>query len=123
MPQTPRSRSIQSISQYNAEDYLWGNPAFVCVYLLAEAFSQIGWQLRPGAIREIQGLPMHVYEKDSESVLKPCAEVLLTERAAERMLEQGLMPLLSLQGSDVIRLARFQSLSSPLKPLAGRWSG
>jgi hypothetical protein len=26
MPQSPRSRSIQSISQYNAEDYLWGNP-------------------------------------------------------------------------------------------------
>jgi len=26
MPQTPRSRSIRSISQYKAEDYMWGNP-------------------------------------------------------------------------------------------------
>jgi type VI secretion system protein ImpC len=103
------------------EAYLWGNPAFACVYLLAVAFCQNGWNLRPGVIREISGLPLHVYETDGESILKPCAEVLLTERAAERILEHGLMPLLSLQGSDVVRLARFQSLADPLKPLAGRW--
>jgi type VI secretion system protein ImpC len=105
------------------ETYLWGNPAFACVYLLAVAFSQTGWNLRPGVIREISGLPLHVYETDAEPILKPCAEVLLTQRAAERILEHGLMPLLSLQGSDVVRLARFQSLADPLKPLAGRWNG
>jgi type VI secretion system protein ImpC len=68
-------------------------------------------------------LPIHVYETDGAPLLKPCAEVLLTERAAERVLEHGLMPLLSLRGSDVVRLARFQSLAAPLKPLAGRWKG
>jgi type VI secretion system protein ImpC len=105
------------------EKYLWGNPAFACVYLLAVAFSQAGWNLRPGAIREIPGLPLHVYQTDGAPILKPCAEVLLTERAAERALDHGVMPLLSLQGSDVVRLARFQSLAVPLKPLAGRWRG
>jgi type VI secretion system protein ImpC len=104
-------------------DYLWGNPAFACAYLLAEAFSQDGWNLHAGVIQEIAGLPLHIYRKDGESLMKPCAEALLMERAAERLLDHGLMPLLSFQGSDLIRLARFQSLASPLKPLAGRWSG
>jgi type VI secretion system protein ImpC len=102
--------------------YLWGNPAFACVYLLAEAFGPQGWNMRPGAVREIQSLPLHTYQKDSESLVKPCAETLLSEKAAERLLDQGLMPLLSFQGRDVVRLARFQSVANPLKPLAGRWT-
>ena len=103
--------------------YLWGNPAFACVYLLAEAFSRDGWNMRPGIVREIAGLPLHTYQKDGESLIKPCSEALLSERAAERMLDQGVMPLLSFHGRDAVRLARFQSLASPLKPIAGRWSG
>ena len=51
----------------------------------------------------------------------PCAEVLLTERAAEIVLERGLMPLLSFRDRDRIRLARFQSVREPLTALAGRW--
>ncbi len=70
---------------------------------------------------EIDGLPLHVYQDVAESVTKPCAEALLTERAAEIILDQGLMPLLSLKDRDAIRLARFQSLADPAKPLAGRW--
>lgn len=103
------------------QSYLWGNPAFACAYLLAQAFSRDGWGLRAGAFQEIDGLPMHVYGEDGESKIKPCAEVLLTERAAETILENGLMPLLSFKGRDTIRVARFQSLAKPLTRLAGRW--
>jgi type VI secretion system protein ImpC len=104
------------------EDYLWGNPALACAYLLGEAFSESGWRLRPGEINEISGLPAHVYRADGEPQLKPCAEALLTEDAAEAMLDQGLMPLLSTKGSDSVRLLRFQSIAEPVAPLAGRWS-
>jgi type VI secretion system protein ImpC len=79
--------------------------------------------MRPGSVREIEGLPLHIYQKEGASLMQPCVEALLTERAAERLLEHGLMPLLSFQGRDIIRLARFQSLASPLSPLAGRWRG
>jgi type VI secretion system protein ImpC len=105
------------------ENYLWGNPAFVCALLLAQSFSQYEWDLRPGVIAEIDGLPLHVYQQNGESALKPCAEALLTEHAAERILESGLMPLLSLMGKDTVRLMRFQSLAEPLRALAGRWNG
>ncbi len=103
------------------EDYLWGNPSFACVYLLAQAFSQYGWDFRPGIIQEISGLPLHVYKQDGESRLKPCAEALLTQRAAEAILDHGLMPLLSFVNQDNVRLARFQSIADPAKPLRGRW--
>jgi type VI secretion system protein ImpC len=103
------------------ERYLWSNPAIACAYLLGEAFSQYGWELRPGAIREIGGLPAHVCRRDGEPELKPCAEVLLTEDAAEFLLEQGFMPLVSIKRTDRVRLVRFQSVAEPLAPLAGRW--
>ena len=104
------------------ESYLWGNPAFACAYLIARAFSEYGWELRPGVFQEIEGLPLHVYEEEGEAQIKPCAEVLLTMRSAEAMLERGLMPLLSFREADRVRLARFQSVADPATPLAGRWS-
>ena len=104
------------------EGYLWGNPALACAYLLGEAFSESGWDLSPGEINQISGLPAHIYRDDGESHLKPCAEALLSEHAAEAILERGLMPLVSLKGSDSIRLVRFQSLATPPAELSGRWS-
>jgi type VI secretion system protein ImpC len=103
------------------EEYLWGNPAFACVYLLAQAFNQYGWNLRDGLIQEISGLPLHIYKEQGESRTKPCAETVLTQRAAEAILDQGLMPLLSFIHQDIVRLARFQSLADPPKSLRGRW--
>jgi len=104
------------------EDYLWGNSAFVCGMLLAQSFSEQEWEMRPGMISEIDRLPLHVYERDGEQELKPCAEALLTEDAAEQILENGLMPLASLKGRDAVRLVRFQSIAAPLRALAGRWA-
>jgi type VI secretion system protein ImpC len=103
------------------EGYLWGNAAFACALLLGQAFNHAGWGLRPGMILEIDGLPAHVYLEDGESRLKPCAEAVLSERAAERILGAGVMPLLSVRDRDKARLGRFQSLAEPPAPLAGRW--
>ncbi|HEY0546743.1 MAG TPA: type VI secretion system contractile sheath large subunit [Pyrinomonadaceae bacterium] len=103
------------------ENYLWGNPAFACALLLGQAFTEYGWDMQPGIRQEIEGLPLHVFEDEGDAYIKPCAETLLTMRAAERVMNEGLMPLLSFQGSDAVRLARFQSLAEPPQPLAGAW--
>jgi type VI secretion system protein ImpC len=102
-------------------DYLWGNPALVCADLLGEAFSQDGWQMRPGAAREIGDLPLHVYEEGGETQLRPCVELALTPSEAEWALDAGYMPLIWLRGQDSIRLVRFQSIADPATPLSGRW--
>jgi type VI secretion system protein ImpC len=105
----------------NHQQYLWGNPAFACVELLAEAFANDGWEMRPGAYNEIDRLPVHIYEAEGEKCAKPCAEVLLTERDIEWILEQGYMALASIRGRDAVRLVRFQSIAKPLARLSGRW--
>jgi type VI secretion system protein ImpC len=103
------------------ENYLWGNAAFACVLLLAESFAEQGWELRPGTLSEIGGLPVYVYSVESEPRTLPSAEVLLTQTAAEKMMEVGFMPLASLKDQPAVRLVRFQSITEPVTALAGRW--
>jgi len=105
------------------EAYLWGNPAFACAHLLAQSFSEAGWALRPGMHLKIDRLPLHLSKVNGELEAKPCAETLLTERAAQRLLEKGLMPLASFKDSGLAKLVRFQSVADPLAPLAGPWAG
>jgi type VI secretion system protein ImpC len=104
------------------EDYLWANPAFAAALLLAQTFTAQGWDLRPGTLSDITGLPIHIYTHDGEAVTKPCAEVLMTQTAAEEMMEKGFMPLASLKDQPAVRLVRFQSFADPPSALAGRWN-
>jgi type VI secretion system protein ImpC len=126
----PYGKETEPIERFEFEEleavpkhdhYLWGNPCYACVYLIAQAFSQHGWNFRPGMIQEIGGLPLHVFKDQGESSVKPCAETMLTQRAAEAILDRGLMPLLSFVNQDNVRLARFQSIADPPTPLKGRW--
>jgi type VI secretion system protein ImpC len=103
-------------------DLSWGSPVFVCARLLAQGFLEAGWGFTPGRPNELSGLPLHLYRSDGEATAVPCAEILMTERVAHGLLERGVMPIASLKESDSIRVIRFQSIASPLAPLAGRWS-
>jgi len=103
------------------EDYLWGNPAFVLALLLGQSFAQSGWEMRVGEAVGMSGLPLHTYSKNGESHCQACAEVLLTEEAVERMLDEGLIPLVSFKNRDSVRVARFQSATDPQRRLSGRW--
>ena len=102
------------------ESYLWANPVFAIVFLLSKGFSEQGWDFRPSDSLEIGDLPLHVYKSDGASELLPCAEVLLTMRAAKRIIDRGFMPLLSLKDSDAVRLGMFQSIACTR--LAGPWN-
>jgi type VI secretion system protein ImpC len=103
------------------DNYLWGNPAFVCALLLAQSFSESGWELRPGQRAELDRLPVHIYRHDGDSEVKPCAEALMTVNTAERIMERGFIPLASVKGQDEVRVVRFQSIAQPVRALAGRW--
>ena len=96
----------------NHEDYLWGNPAMVCALLLGQSFSSFGWDMSSNLCRELPGQPLHVYRDNGETLTKPCAEVYLSERAAEKILQRGIMPLISPLHQDSVRLPWFISLSA-----------
>jgi type VI secretion system protein ImpC len=104
------------------EAYVWGNAALACALVLFGAFEEGRWDLRPETAAEIQGLPTHVFQDGLETRVTPASEVVLTVRAAERLLEAGLVPVLSLKGSESVRVARLQSIASPSRSLAGRWN-
>jgi type VI secretion system protein ImpC len=104
------------------EAYVWGNGALACALVLAGAFEQGGWDLKPESAAEIRGLPTHLVKDGLETRVTPPSEVVLAVRAAERLLEAGLVPVLSLKGSDSVRVARLQAIAKPLRALAGRWA-
>lgn len=104
------------------DEYLWANTCFVAATLLAQSYSSYGWEMGRSLVQDIEDLPLHMYKQGTETVYQPCAEVLLTETACSRLMDYGLMPLLSYKNSDRVRLARFQSIADPVTGLKGRWS-
>lgn len=103
------------------EAYLWGNPAFACASLLARAFLENGWSMEPAAYLDLVDLPAHTYQEEGETKLQPCAEVLLGERAAQAIMDRGIMPLLSYRNRNAVRLLGWRSLAEPPTALMGRW--
>ena len=104
------------------EDYLWGNPAYLCAELIAQSFAAEGWSMELESQIDIGDLPAHTYREEDEVKLQPCGEVAFGERTAEAILQRGLMPLLSWKNRDAVRFLRFQSIADPIAPLAGPWS-
>src|SRR5690606_7518708 len=104
------------------EAYLWGNPAIACALLLAEAYTAAGWGMRPGQFRELDGLPLALVRDPDGITAQPSAEVWLGESAAERILDAGVMPFLSVRDRGTIHLLRFQSIADPAAALAGAWT-
>ena len=78
--------------------------------------------MRAGSRQEIRGFPVHVYRDNGDSEMKPCAELWLTQSQVGQLLDEGFTPLISIRGSDSIRVAGIQSIAPNAKPLAGRWN-
>lgn len=108
-------------SQKQHQAFLWGNPAFHCALLMGRSFSERGWSMQLGDNLQIDDLPAYILKQHDESLLQPCAEICLSDRAMERILNQGIMPFISHRSSNIMRLARFQSVAEPLKALSGPW--
>lgn len=128
MPYGEKSDSVETFSfeefaeKNEHADYLWMNPCFAGVLLLAQSYRLFGWEMGQTLRHDIENLPIHFYQEDGETKTKPCAEIVLTEGLLETILEAGLMPLISFRDSEKIRLARFQPVSSFSTNLSGKWN-
>lgn len=129
----PYGRETEPLEKFQFEEftetppdhdrYLWSNGCFIAGLLIAKTFSEFGWDMDHRFIQDIEQLPMHMFESGGETVYQPCAEVLLTQNACERLMELGFMPIVSYKNTDHVKLARFQSISDPVTGLRSRWSG
>jgi hypothetical protein len=77
--------------------------------------------MRPGAVREFDGVAMYLYKQGGEPRQLPCAEAWLGERAADTMLDYGVLPLLARKDRDSVVLFDLRSLAAGDEPLAGPW--
>ena len=93
------------------EDYLWGNPAFLKAEQIARAFINTGWEMRYENVLKTEDLPLHYYEHKGRTVIKPCAEIPLSDKGAQKMLAQGLIPLWSVKDADKIHSGAFHSIA------------
>ena len=93
------------------EDYLWGNPAFLKAEQIARAFQLSGWEMEFAKVMNTEDLPLHFYPQNGQTVVKPCAEISLTDNGASRMITQGLIPLWSVKNSDRIHSGDFHSIA------------
>jgi len=110
-------------SEPQAGDLLFGNPALFAAMLLGQSFRQEGWTMRAGSVREVDDLPVYTWRNPGgEVVTFPCAELPLSERTAEALLEVGFIPVVAPRAADYVRMPRFQSVSDPPALLAGRWN-
>ena len=102
------------------DNYLWSNGCFAVGELLAESFANYGWEMKDRLAQDIDGLPLHVYKQDGETIYKPCAEIPMTDVSVNKLIAAGLMPLVSYRGTDRVKLAMYQSITG--SALKGRWS-
>jgi type VI secretion system protein ImpC len=107
----------EALADSEHEAYLWGNPSVLCGDLLADAFAAAGWNFDTRGGGQICGLPVHTFTTEGEAQVKPCAEAWLTERAANVILNHGIMPVASIRGRDAVEIRALQSFSIPPKPL------
>lgn len=92
-------------------EYLWGNPAFACGLVLGRLFEQEGKISPAPAFLRLSDLPLHVFEVDGEQRVRPCTEVPLSDKDLEALLDEGVLPLAAVKGSDSIVFPRMRSIA------------
>jgi hypothetical protein len=132
----PYGSDTQSIDRFSFEEfadrtarqpYLWGPAAYACGALLGQAFQKQGWALKPGAVLDLDAMPMHVGVDEDGDPMTTLAEFWLDRPKTDLLARRGIMALLSTRGRDALQLLRFQSLAQPPKDkpfveLCGRWN-
>ncbi|WP_346838540.1 type VI secretion system contractile sheath large subunit [Microbulbifer sp. SAOS-129_SWC] len=98
--------------------YLWGNSAYLLALSLCDAFVRAG-HAAPVEAASFDSLPLHLRELPQGRWMTPCAEALLSDRAAARFSAVGISTLRSVQGRDQIVLPKLQSLAGTR--LRGPW--
>jgi type VI secretion system protein ImpC len=105
----------------DADAYLWGSGALLLAVLAGRAFRDAGDRMDLDDSLEADDMPVHSWRADGEPKLRACAETLLPDSAAERILSAGPMPLVASAGAGTVRLLRWQSIADPLQRLRGPW--
>ena len=105
------------------DGYCWANACFVSAMLHAQSYTAFGrGEMGQRLQQDVDGLPVHMYKSNGETIYKPCAEIQMTDKGVNKLMEFGLTPLVSYRAMDKIKIARHQSIADPVTALRGRWN-
>lgn len=98
-------------------NYLWGNSGYLVTLLLGQYFLDGGSDLNALVGSTVGDLPLHYYGAGRRSRndpfatgIKPCAETLLTDSAAQQFRTRGLCTVRSVMNQDKVMIPRLNSL-------------
>lgn len=100
------------------ESFLWGPPAILIAWAAIAAIQSGDPGLSGFTGGELDGLPVHKFTEAGETVVKPYAETWLTDRATDRMLARGLLPVIPVKNQNAVRVNHLQSVASTPTSLA-----
>lgn len=130
MLRRPYGKKTDPIDAFDFEEFtqseglkglLWANPTALVAILLAQAWKDGGPKMTLGEVMSLDDIPFqYVNDQHGDQVALPCTERNLTEARTQLVVGRGYMPVVSIRGRDVVRLASFQSLAG--EEIVGPWS-
>ncbi|MDX1926272.1 MAG: type VI secretion system contractile sheath large subunit [Pirellulaceae bacterium] len=127
----PYGKKTEPIESFQLEEFtnksglsgmLWGNSALLVGMLLGQNFRDNGLAgMKLGAILSVDDIPFYYFnDQHGDQVALPCTERLINVRTAQQVTNQGVIPVLSIQGRSEVRLGGMHSANGA--PLAGPWA-
>lgn len=126
----PYGKKTEPIESFAFEEFsavsgvkgmLWGNSAILAALLIGHSYRQDGLkEMKLGSMLTVDDIPFYYYtDQHGDQVALPCTERLVGERLAKNVSHQRFIPVLSMKGSNDVRLGGLGSLAG--KSLAGWW--
>jgi type VI secretion system protein ImpC len=95
------------------ESFLWGHSGNLIAGMVIDALQSGDPDLADFTGGEISDLPVHKFTEDGEVVVKCYAEAWLTDRAVDRLLTHGLLPVVPIKNQNAIRANHLRSIAQP----------
>ena len=131
MLRMPYGKKTEPLDRFDYEEFnvkegmrsmLMANPALLVAVLLAETKARQGGDMSLGSIMSLNDMPFHyMTDQYGDQVALPCTERLLSVSGAAEVVARGFMPVLSVQGQNIVKLGSFQAVGGG--ELLGIWSG
>jgi type VI secretion system protein ImpC len=93
------------------EAFLWGHPGLLCASVAIEAIQSGDTGLLNFTGGAFGDLPVHRFMEEGEKTVQPYAEAWLTDRAADRLVQHGVIPIIGAKNENVIRLNHICSIA------------
>jgi type VI secretion system protein ImpC len=92
--------------------FLWGHPGLLCACTAIDAIQSGDTGLLDFTGGEFGDLPVHRFTEDDETAVQPYAEAWLTDRAVDRLVKHGVIPIVGVKNENVIRLNHLCSIAN-----------